>query len=438
MVEAWAKEKEAELEKLVTKYKPELIKIAKTFEASLEHEGKGLLVDLLGDLIKIIISGGNDDEPIDGEVMEVNGKVDDWFKIVWAKITKFFTDLGEKIKEAFKDFGIDMKDFGKKVKEAFDKLGVKIKEFFDKAFPADMREKIKQMFKHYGDVIVAEFNKLVEKYRDLIISALLKDGKVIIAEGKKLLIAAIDEGVKLIVDLLKKITGNEVLFDDLDDEANDIKDLWKIIKAMVEAWAKEKEAELEKLVTKYKPELIKIAKTFEASLEHEGKGLLVDLLGDLIKIIISGGNDDEPIDGEVMEVNGKVDDWFKMVWAKITKFFTDLGEKIKEAFKDFGIDMKDFGKKVKEAFDKLGVKIKEFFDKAFPADMREKIKQMFKHYGDVIVAEFNKLVEKYKDLIISALLKDGKVIIAEAKKLLIAAIDEGVKLIVDILKKITG
>merc|ERR1712212_406769 len=99
----------------------------------------------------------------------------------------------------------------------------------------------------------------------------LKDGKVIIAEGKKLLIAAIDEGVKLIVDLLKKITGNEVLFDDLDDEANDIKDLWKIIKAMVEAWAKEKEAELEKLVTKYKPELIKIAKTFEASLEHEGK-----------------------------------------------------------------------------------------------------------------------------------------------------------------------
>merc|ERR1719228_1574603 len=166
-------------------------------------------------------------------------EVDDWFKMVWAKITKFFTDLGEKIKEAFKEFGIDMKDFGKKVKEAFDKLGVKIKEFFDKAFPAEMREKIKQMFKHYGDVIVAEFNKLVEKYKDLIISALLKDGKVIIAEG-----------VKLIVDLLKKITGNDILFDDLDDEANDIKDLWKIIKAMVEAWAKEKEAELEKLVTK--------------------------------------------------------------------------------------------------------------------------------------------------------------------------------------------
>merc|ERR1712002_1330043 len=252
----------------------------------------------------------------------------------------------------------DMKDFGKKVKEAFDKLGVKIKEFFDKAFPAEMREKIKQMFKHYGDVIVAEFNKLVEKYKDLIISALLKDGKVIIAEAKKLLITWVDEGVKLIVDLLKKITGNDILFDDLDDEANDIKDLWKIIKAMVEAWAKEKEAELEKLVTKYKPELIKIAKTFEATLEHEGKGLLVDLLGDLIKIIISGGNDDEPIDGEMIEVNGKVDDWFKMVWAKITKFFTDLGEKIKEAFKEFG------------------VKIKEFFDKAFPAEMREKIKQM--------------------------------------------------------------
>jgi len=383
-----------------------------------------------------------DDIKDEFEMVEVNGKVDDWFKKVWAKITKFFQDLGEKIKEAFKDFGIDMKDFGKKVKEAFDKLGAKIKEAFDKVFSKEKREQIKQMFKHYADVVVAEFKRVVMKYKDLIIEALMKDGKVIVAEGQKLLIAALDAAVKLIVDIIHKIVGNEVLYDDLPEEANiNIKDLWEKIKQFIKAYLKDKEEDFEKMVTKYKPRLIELLKNFGKTLAHEGKGLAIDLLGDLIKIIIGWGSNDEPmelLDDEVAEVNGKVDDWFKKVWAKITKFFQDLGEKIKVAFKDFGIDMKDFGKKIKEAFDKLGAKIKEIFNKVFPANIKEQIKKMFQHYGEVIVAEFNRVVKKYLDLIVSALTKDWKVIFEEGQKLLIAALDEGVKLIINIIKKITG
>jgi len=86
------------------------------------------------------------------------------------------------------------------------------------------------------------------------------------------------------------------------------------------------------MVTKYKPRIISLVNTFLKSLAHEGKGLAVDLLGDLIKIIIGWGSNDEPMES-VEEANGKVDDWFKKVWAKITKFFQDLGEKIKAAFK---------------------------------------------------------------------------------------------------------
>merc|ERR1712002_410897 len=118
---------------------------------------------------------------------------------------------------------------------------------------------------------------------------------------------------------------------------------------------------------------------------HLAKDLAVDICEEIIKIIIHGGIDEEAMPSDVADVNSKVDDWFKKVWAKITKFFQDLGEKIKKAFKQFGIDMKDFGKKIKEAFDRLGKKIKAFFDKAFPVEIRNKIKAMFEQYGKAIV-----------------------------------------------------
>merc|ERR1712002_1317395 len=193
---------------------------------------------------------------LEDEIVEVNGKIDDWFKKAWAKITKFFQDLGEKIKKAFKDFGIDMKDFGKKIKEAFDKLGVKIKEFLDKAFPVEVRKKIMDMLNHYVQVITKEVDRLVQKYKGMIIAALIKDGKIIIEEGQKLLIAAVNEGAKVIEWIIKKITGNDVLFDDLDDGANGIKDLWEKIKAFVKDLVKKEGAELKKLVAKYAPKMM--------------------------------------------------------------------------------------------------------------------------------------------------------------------------------------
>merc|ERR1712002_346383 len=139
------------------------------------HLAKDLAVDICEEIIKIIIHGGSDEEAMPSDVADVNSKVDDWFKKVWAKITKFFQDLGEKIKKEFE---------------------------------------------HYGKVIVDFFNNMVDKYQKLIIDALKKDGKVILAEGQTLVIAVLDEAVKLAVDLIHKIAGN-------DNEANGIKDLWQ-------------------------------------------------------------------------------------------------------------------------------------------------------------------------------------------------------------------
>jgi len=81
------------------------------------------------------------------------------------------------------------------------------------------------------------------------------------------------------------------------EEENGIKELWEKVKAAVKKYFGQRKAELEKLVVKYKPRIIAELQVFEKSLIKEGKTLAVDLLGDLIKIIISGGgeySDDEP------------------------------------------------------------------------------------------------------------------------------------------------
>merc|ERR1712243_519350 len=251
------------------------------------------------------------------------------------------------------------------------------------------RNKIKAMFEKLGKQIVDVFNNMVDKYQKLIIDALKKDGKVILEEGQTLLIAVLDEGVKLAVDLIHKIAGNDLeneangikdlwqkLIDylnthggkfgkamanilkaykvrianmikkvlssgsedliklihevredlvkiihldpitaELDYETNNgIEDLWKKIKAAVEKFALKEKAEFEKFGAKYQPKFEALLKRFEATLVKEGKGLgkglLLDILQEIIKIII-GGNDVEPMQRGI--ANGIKDLWQKLI-----------------------------------------------------------------------------------------------------------------------------
>merc|ERR1712002_713129 len=186
---------------LVAKYEPRILEEIEKWNKELIHDLKSLAVDLLGDLIKIII-GIPDDEPLyDEPLMEVDSKVSDWFKKVWAQI-----------------------------KEAFDKLGAKIKETAEKLFPAEFRAKIAAMAKKYAKVIEEEVEEMVKKYEDLILDALTKDGKVIIAEAKKLLITTIDNIVERIVKIIHSVT----VFEDTNEE-NGIKEMWELFKLMVKA-----------------------------------------------------------------------------------------------------------------------------------------------------------------------------------------------------------
>jgi len=335
---------------------------------------------------------------------EVDSKVGDWFKEVWAKIVKFFQELGPKMKA-----------------------------FFENLFPKELREKIVATFKKLGDIIKSKVEDTFLKYKDLIIKALTEDYKVIAVQAAKLFTAAVEGIAKAITDLIKKIIGTKFSENELMGGGDKIKEMWAKFKKIVVTFFKEKADEFVAMWKRIKPAFENLLKRLEKDFISEGKGLLIDLLGDMIKIIIGWGDNDE-----LSDVNNKIDEWFKQAWLKVKKFFDDLGVKIKKFFDELGVKIKLDWAKVEEAFKDLGKKIKEAFNKVFPPDVQAKLIATLKKTFEDIKAKVEGEFLKYKDAIIAAFTADGKVIVAEAKKLLTHMVEGLTKLVVDLIKKIIG
>ena len=66
------------------------------------------------------------------------------------------------------------------------------------------------------------------------------------------------------------------------------------MKVAVKNYVGKYKEEMKKLVTKYKPKIIEELQKFKKIVIKEGKGLVIDMLGDAIKIIIRGGIEDQP------------------------------------------------------------------------------------------------------------------------------------------------
>merc|ERR550534_1334024 len=86
--------------------------------------------------------------------------------------------------------------------------------------------------------------------------------------------------------------------------------------------------DLKKLVIKYKPRILEELQKFKKVVIEEGKGLVIEMLGDAIKIIIKGG-----IGYEAEESNSKIGDKFKEIWGKVVAAWEKL--KVKELFKKY-------------------------------------------------------------------------------------------------------
>merc|ERR1711936_726697 len=366
-----------EFKKFPAKYGPTLEKLLTKLEQDAASQAQNMAVDFLGDLIKIIMGmpippAMNDEEM---ELSNVDSKIGDWFKMVWAKVKAWFQKAG------------------KDIKVFFDDLGEKIKETFEQLFPAELRAKVLAALKAFWSKVVAKVEATFDKYKDLIIDALKKDGKVILEEAERLLTEVVKSATKFIEDLIKKLIGGQELVnddfvglfnDDFELADNGINEWWAKVVAEIKKYFVSKGEEFKKFPAKYGPTLEKLLTKLEQDAASQAQNMAVDFLGDLIKIImgmpIPPAMNDEEMD--LSNVDSKIGDWFKMVWAKVKAWFEKAG------------------KDIKVFFDDLGEKIKETFEQLFPAELRAKVLAALKAFWTKVVAKVEATFDKYKDLIL--------------------------------------
>merc|ERR1711962_1074598 len=222
---AYLKPKFEELKKLDYKYKPVVLDLIKQFKKGLLKEGKSILYQLLMDLWKIIMG--------------------------------FDPTYSEMFDDDFEAADNGIKEFWEKVKAA-----------------------VKEYFVSRGN----EFKKMGPKYKSTVEDLLNKFETLSVKELKNM-------GVEFLGDLIKIIMGIdptavEVLNDDVDVPDNDIKDFFKKGWTAIKNFFVSRFNEFKKMNAKYKDTAIKMLKMLGKGIWEKGRGMAIDFLGDLIKILM--------------------------------------------------------------------------------------------------------------------------------------------------------
>jgi len=153
--------------KVLIKYKPEIIDAVMHLKNVIIACGKDIVIEIKHGIIKIIT---------DGDVLVSDGSNPNDF---------YYEDGYIMIVHSEENTGLEgIGDLWNKVKDAFKNLKEKIKA------------KSKDLFDKLGPIA----DKVMEKYKAQIMAALEKGGKVVIDEGKKIVISVVDDVVKVIID----------------------------------------------------------------------------------------------------------------------------------------------------------------------------------------------------------------------------------------------
>merc|ERR1712002_1066521 len=340
--------------KIIGDYKPKIVEALKGVGKIVIEAGKEWVIEVRDGIVKIISETGEEGTS-SGETFEseenavsivyssTNSIVGDKILEIWIKVVNAFHRLGQKISEAAQRFAQKMAGLG-------DKIGGE-----------------------WGKRIVGDVSIILEKYKDIIVTGLKHLGKVVIKDTKTIVVEIIQDTVKIIVDGIHSLGGKLAISSETEEYG--LKEIWEKVKAAVEGYFGHYKEELKKMVTKYKPKILEQLQKFKKVVIDEGKQLVIDMLGDAIKIIIRGGIGYESQDNGLKETWGKVKDAFKRLGDKIKATSEDLWKKI--------------------------------------------------------IPVAGPVIEKYKDLIIKALEKQGTVVIDEGKKIVITVINDVVKVIID-------
>jgi len=280
--------------------------------------------------------------------------------------------------------------------------------------------------------------------------------KVVISEGKTLVIEMLGDAIKIIIK-------GGIGYEPESNDENGLKEIWEKVKAAVQEQTGHYKKEIDALVEKYKPRIIDQLQKVKKVVISEGKTLVIEMLGDAIKIIIKGGIGYEP------ESNLSIGDLWDSVKAAVGHLKGEVkvaAQKVIDEFKPQIIDgLQHLKKVVVKGAKTLVIEVRDAIVKVISggqvatsdgsylisncdvygvidgssepnhlhsiAEIWSKVKKAASRVPDVMRAATDKIVEKYRQKIIDALMKVGNIVVEAGQKIAIKIVEDVVHIFVD-------
>ncbi|XP_057317714.1 uncharacterized protein LOC130662798 [Hydractinia symbiolongicarpus] len=400
---------DAKTKELINKYKPQIVEGLKKVHKVVVIEGKKIVIQIINDVVKVVVGG---DDGASTTVVK-RGISDTWNKVKTAasklkddiknKVLKVLEEYKPKIVGALNNFKKVVVDGTKKViievcgqivrviadGESATSGGIcpssiKTSEIYVEISDAqpsalsfgDIWAKVKTAVTDLGDKIDAKTKELINKYKPQIVEGLKKVHKVVVIEGKKIVIQIINDVVKVVV-------GG-------DDGASTtvvkrgISDTWNKVKTAASKLKDDIKGKVLKVLEEYKPKIVGALNNFKKVVVDGTKKVIIEVCGQIVRVIADG---ESATSGGICPSS-----------IKTSEIYVEISDAQPSAL--------SFG------------------------DIWGKVKTAVTDLGDKIDAKTKELINKYKPKIVEGLKKVHKVVVIEGKKIVIQIINDVVKVVV--------
>jgi len=263
-------------------------------------------------------------------------------------------------------------------------------------------------------------------------------------------------------DAIKIIIKGGIGYEEESIDENGLKEIWEKVKAAVEEQAGHYKKEIDALVKKYKPRIVEQLQKVKKVVISEGKTLVIEMLGDAIKIIIKGGIGYEP------EANLDISQLWDLVKAALERLTGEVRASAQKVIDEFMpqiiAGLKSLRKVVVKGAKKLVIEIRNaivriigggqvvtsdgsylisncdvygVIDGSYEpnwhtvSELWGKVKKAASLVPQVMKAATDKVVAKYRQKIIDALMKVGNIVIEAGQKIAIKVVEDVVHILVD-------
>jgi len=247
---------------------------------------------------------------------------------------------------------------------------------------SDIWNKVKTAVSKFGSKAKAATNAIIEKYRPKIEKALQNAQKVIIVEGKKIVIEIVGDIVKVIVDGLSSTSEESTVV-----VKRSISSWWDKVKSAASNLGGNVRQSTLKVLEEFKPKIVNALNNVKKLVIQGAEQIVIEICGNIVKIIAGGDS------------------------ATSSNIACPIGMKVEEIY--VVLD------------DPSSVSTYSF------SDIWTKVKRAVKNAGDKISKTSKILIKKYKPLIVEALKNIQKVAIDQGKSIIFDIVGDVVRVIVN-------